>query len=99
MSDRARSLSLRDRTSNLGQNHRPLLHLRKPVMSDHATFDAPSTTETELHFSSQDLKGFDADDVEAGRNICKMLSLFFFYTVIVMGLSTLTTLYWINATP
>jgi hypothetical protein len=47
-------------------------------------------------FDEADLKEFDRDDVEAGRNICKMLSLFFFYTVIVMGLSTLITYKWVT---
>lgn len=48
-------------------------------------------------FEEDELKEFDRDDVEAGRNICKMLSLFFFYTVIVMGLSTLVTYKWVIA--
>jgi hypothetical protein len=56
--------------------------------------DAP-TTEAEL-FSREELRSFDADDVEAGGNICKMLSLFFFYTVIVMGISTLVTYWWVT---
>jgi hypothetical protein len=47
-------------------------------------------------FTSHELKGFVAEDREAGRNICKMLSLFFFYTVIVMGLSTYFTYLWIT---
>ena len=46
-------------------------------------------------FDQQELIQFGADDVEAGRNICKMLSLFFFYTVIVMALSTYITWRWI----
>lgn len=46
-------------------------------------------------FSQQELKAFTADDQEAGRAICKMLSLFFFYTVIVMGLSTYFTYRWV----
>lgn len=46
-------------------------------------------------FTKQELKDFVAEDQEAGRNICKMLSLFFFYTVIVMGLSTFVTYQWI----
>lgn len=68
-------------------------------MSDE-TATAPShehapTTEAEL-FSRDELKSFDADDIEAGGNICKMLSLFFFYTVIVMGISTYVTYVWIT---
>jgi hypothetical protein len=46
-------------------------------------------------FTPQDLKGFVADDQEAGSAICKMLSAFFFYTVIVMGLSTYVTYRWV----
>ncbi len=46
-------------------------------------------------FSPEDLKEFDADDTEAGRNICKMLSLFFFYTLIVMSISTYVTIKWV----
>ena len=58
------------------------------LQTDAPTSDAPL-------FEADELKQFDADDVEAGRNICKMLSLFFFYTVIVMGISTLVTLKWV----
>jgi hypothetical protein len=47
-------------------------------------------------FNREELKQFGADDVEAGKNICKMLSLFFFYTVIVMALSTYITWRWIS---
>lgn len=46
-------------------------------------------------FDRDDIREFSADDVEAGKNICKMLSLFFFYTVIVMGLSTYITYRWV----
>lgn len=62
-------------------------------MSEH------SVTETESAdaplFTAAELREFDADDVEAGKNICKMLSLFFFYTVIVMGISVWVTWSWI----
>ncbi|MBX3437450.1 MAG: hypothetical protein KF861_08175 [Planctomycetaceae bacterium] len=47
-------------------------------------------------FDREEIKEFSHDDVEAGRNICKMLSLFFFYTVIVMGLSTYVTYRWVT---
>jgi hypothetical protein len=57
----------------------------------HAAVHAPAADP----FTPQDLKGFVADDQEAGRGICKMLSLFFFYTVIVMGLSTYVTYRWV----
>ena len=46
-------------------------------------------------FGRDDIREFSNEDVEAGRNICKMLSLFFFYTVIVMGLSTYITYRWV----
>lgn len=55
------------------------------------------TTVQHVHqFEKSDLSQFEADDTAAGRAICKMLSLFFFYTVIVMGLSTLVTYYWVT---
>ena len=59
-----------------------------PPAEDHPATDAPL-------FSPAELREFDADDVEAGKNLCKMLSLFFFYTVIVMGLSTYVTYVWV----
>lgn len=46
-------------------------------------------------FTAAEIREFDADDVEAGKNLCKMLSMFFFYTVIVMGLSTYITYSWV----
>jgi len=76
-------------------------------MSDHAAATAEPHAAHDAHaphgaaatlsdlFDPQELREFDADDVEAGRNICKMLSLFFFYTVIVMGLSTYVTIRWV----
>ena len=68
------------------------------IMSDETVavpthVDAPA--EPEL-FSRDELKSFDADDIEAGGNICRMLSLFFFYTVIVMGISTWVTYLWVS---
>lgn len=47
-------------------------------------------------FGRAEIREFSHDDVEAGKNICKMLSLFFFYTVIVMGLSTYVTYRWVT---
>jgi len=38
-------------------------------------------------FEDDELRQFDEDDVTAGRSICKMLSLFFLYTVIVMAIA------------
>lgn len=55
----------------------------------------PAQTEEPL-FEPEELQQFDADDVQAGSAICKMLSLFFFYTVIVMAVAgywTYTTLF------
>jgi hypothetical protein len=63
-------------------------------MSDHATATEHAPAAAPL-FAAEELKEFDRDDVEAGRNICKMLSLFFFYTVIVMGISTYVTMRWV----
>ena len=39
----------------------------------------------EYHFDNQDLDFFDAEDVQAGRAIGKMLSSFFLYTVFAMS--------------
>ena len=52
--------------------------------------DGPPTGTSELHFSPEDLESFDDDDTEAGKNIGKMLSLFFLYTIVVMSLAA----YW-----
>jgi len=43
------------------------------------------TTQTEEVFVSEEIQRFDQDDGDFGRAICKMLSIFFFYTVIAMG--------------
>lgn len=73
-------------------------------MTEAATAPAEPTTEghaaaaaQEHLFNREELKQFGEDDVEAGKNICKMLSLFFFYTVVVMGLSTYITYRWVMA--
>lgn len=66
-------------------------------MSDHAhsaTAEHHSAA-TEIPFDRAELEQFDLDDVEAGQGIGKMLSLFFFYTVIVMSLSGYITWKWI----
>lgn len=49
--------------------------------AEHAPATAP-----EQHFSKTDLQGFEADDVSAGRIICKMLSLLFIYTLVAMSI-------------
>lgn len=64
-------------------------------MSDQATATASTVTDAAPLFAAEELREFDRDDTEAGRNICKMLSMFFFYTVIVMGLSTWVTIQWV----
>lgn len=69
-------------------------------MSEHHAATAtetsvPTTAAGVPVFDQQEIKEFDQEDTEAGRNICKMLSLFFFYTVIVMCISTLVTYKWI----
>jgi hypothetical protein len=55
---------------------------------------APPASEEPL-FTPAEVREFDAEDVEAGKNLCKMLSLFFVYTVIVMGVSTYITYRWV----
>ncbi len=70
-------------------------------MSEQATATQPTQEHTadaqsaEIPFDRAELKQFGSDDIEAGRNICKMLSLFFAYTVLVMGLSTYITWRWV----
>jgi hypothetical protein len=70
------------------------------TVSDHtttemSTHESTAVTEEPL-FDDAELREFDRADVEAGRGICKMLSLFFFYTVIVMAISTIVTWKWIS---
>lgn len=59
-------------------------------MSEHP---APAP-EAPVPFTSSQIKQFDADDAQAGAAIGKMLSIFFFYTVIVMAISSLATYWW-----
>lgn len=47
-----------------------------------------------VDFAREELHQFENDDYEAGSNIGKMLSMFFFYTVIVMGISAYVTYRW-----
>lgn len=51
-------------------------------MSEHA----PQPDDDGPKFTPQEVAGFDADDAIAGRNIGRMLTLFFLYTVIAMSL-------------
>lgn len=48
------------------------------------------------HFDPRDIDAFSNEDTEAGAAIGKMLTIFFFYTVLVMILSTVVTYYWIG---
>ena len=45
-------------------------------------------------FQAADIEHFTAEDTEAGRAICQMLSLFFAYTVGAMTIAALVTVYW-----
>ncbi|MEZ6066802.1 MAG: hypothetical protein R3B90_14105 [Planctomycetaceae bacterium] len=65
-------------------------------MTDTATTPAHMSDDTAPLFDAAELREFAAADVEAGRGICKLLSVFFFYTVIVMALSTVVTWYWVR---
>lgn len=42
---------------------------------------------TPPNFEPDEIAEFDRDDVAAGRNIAKMLALFFIYTIVVMSLA------------
>lgn len=53
--------------------------------------DHDAAPEPQPLFDRAELKQFGADDVEAGQAICKMLSLFFFYTVLAMAAMTFIT--------
>ncbi len=64
-------------------------------MSEHAVAEH-STPVDEPLFSRDEMRQFEADDAEAGSVIGRMLSLFFLYTVIVMTISTLATIWWIR---
>jgi hypothetical protein len=52
--------------------------------------DAAETATAEL-FDKTELRQFEADDVEAGRAIGKMLSILFIYTVIAMTIVSVWT--------
>ena len=42
--------------------------------------------QVETRFSAEDVAGFEADDISAGRAIGKLLSILFIYTVIAMSI-------------
>lgn len=56
-------------------------------MTGHENTTAPTVESNEPLFEDAELVQFDADDTTAGRALCKMLSLFFLYTVIVMAIA------------
>jgi hypothetical protein len=58
-------------------------HGANPMTGHETTAPAEST---EPMFEDYELAQFDEDDTTAGRAICKMLSLFFLYTVFAMAL-------------
>lgn len=62
----------------------PAAEAEQAVVTQAVAATAPSD---EPLFEEDELRQFDADDVEAGSAICKMLSLFFLYTVIVMAIA------------
>jgi hypothetical protein len=55
----------------------------------------PVPTAEDSPFTPAELKQFDADDVKAGNVICKILSLFFLYTVLAMAGAGYATYHWI----
>ena len=50
-------------------------------------FHSTAITVSENPFDRDDIKQFEADDIETGKSIGKMVSLLFIYTVIVMSLA------------
>ena len=49
-----------------------------------------------VDFAREELHQFESDDFEAGSNIGRMLSMFFLYTVFVMGISAYVTYHWVT---
>ena len=71
-------------------------------MSHAAASTAPhahpgASEDDDVDFAREELHQFENDDFEAGSNIGKMLSLFFLYTVLVMGISAYVTYSWISS--
>ncbi len=56
----------------------------------HSDAAEPATATAEL-FDKAELRQFEADDVEAGRAIGKMLSILFIYTVVAMAIVSIWT--------
>ena len=57
----------------------------------HSEAAESASAPTEL-FDQAELRQFEADDIEAGRAIGKMLSILFIYTVIAMSIVALWTI-------
>jgi len=55
-------------------------------MSETAVLDAPAAPAEP--FDQADVKEFRADDTEAGTNICKLLVIFFFYSLCALAFVT-----------
>jgi hypothetical protein len=51
----------------------------------HGGHGVPAAVALDQVFDREDIAQFDQDDVTAGRVLCKLLSLFFLYTLIAMG--------------
>ena len=64
-------------------------------MTEAQVTEQPTATAPDPLFQPEELRQFEADDAEAGSAIGKMLSLFFFYTVIVMAISAYVTYRWV----
>ncbi|MDB5385480.1 MAG: hypothetical protein JWM11_1126 [Planctomycetaceae bacterium] len=56
------------------------------VLENHGPSDAHATPDEP--FDKTDIKEFRSDDKEAGTNICKMLVIFFFYSLCAMSFVT-----------
>ena len=56
------------------------------VLDNHGAADAHAIPDEP--FDKTDIKEFRADDKEAGTNICKMLVLFFVYSLLAMAFVT-----------
>lgn len=60
-------------------------------MSEAAIETAAPTETPQPLFSNEELRGFESDDVAAGKIICKMLSILFIYTLIGMSIVSIWT--------
>lgn len=62
----------------------PAAEAEQAVVTEAVGATAPAD---EPLFEEDEIRQLDQDDVVAGRSLCKMLSLFFLYTVIVMAIA------------